>query len=136
MHDPTLWQPLALDQIVSQNGIAVPGRVQSFIGAHWGRVRGFALPPSRKGVPIDPGKPPIGAPETAAYKQAAVEAIRAGSELDGNDATTIDIGPGARGDNPLGGNGGNGHEVNPATGQPYAPNLVRWSDFARAVTEF
>ena len=136
MHDPTLWQPLALDQIVSQNGIAVPGRVQSFIGAHWGHVRGFALPPSKKGVPIDPGKPPIGAPETAAFKLAAVEAIRAGSELDANDGTTIDIGPGARGDNPLGGNGGNGHEVNPATGQPYAPNLVRRSDFARAVTEF
>jgi hypothetical protein len=136
MHDPTFWQPLALDQIVSQNGIAVPGRVQSFIGAQWGHVRGFALPASRKGLPIDPGKPPFGGPETAAYKQAAVEVIRADSELDANDGTTIDIGPGARGDNPLGTNSGNGYQLNPATGKPYAPNLVRRSDFARVVTEF
>ena len=136
MHDPTFWQPLALDQIVSQNGIAVPGRVQSFIGAQWGHVRGFALTASKKGLPIDPGKPPFGTPETDAYKQAAVEVIRASAELDANDATLIDIGPGARGDNPLGTNSGNGHEVNPVTGRPYAPNLVRRADFARIVTEF
>ena len=136
MHDPTFWQPLALDQIISQNGIAVPGRVQTFIGAQWGHVRGFALPASRKGLPVDPGAPPLGTPETNAYKQAALEVIRADSELDVNDATTIDIGPGARGDNPLGTNNGNGYEVNPATGDPYAPNLVRRADFARAVTEF
>ena len=33
MHDPTFWQPLALDQSVAQNGVAVPGKVQYFIGA-------------------------------------------------------------------------------------------------------
>jgi ASPIC and UnbV/FG-GAP-like repeat len=136
MHDPTFWQPLALDQIISQNGVPVPGRVQSFIGANWGHVRGFALPVSSKGLPIDPGKPPIGTAEAGAYKQAAVEVIRAGVELDANDGTTIDIGPGARGDNPLGGNGGDGYELNPVTGRPYEPNLVRRSDFARVVTEF
>ena len=48
----------------------------------------------------------------------------------------IDIGPGARGDNPLGTNGGNGYELNPVTGRPYAPNVVRRADFARVVTEF
>jgi ASPIC/UnbV protein/uncharacterized protein DUF6851/VCBS repeat protein len=137
MHDATFWQPLALDQIIAQNGIAVPGRVQSFIGAQWGHVRSFALPASKKGLPIDPGKPAaLGVPETEAYKQAAVEVIRASSELDANDETAIDIGPGARGDNPLGTNSGNGHEVNPVTGRPYAPNLVRRADFARVVTEF
>ena len=136
MHDPTFWQPLALDQIVSQNGIAVPGRVQSFIGAQWGHVRGFALPPSKKGLPIDPGKPPFGTPETDAYKQAAVDVIRASAELDSNDRTTIDIGPGARGDNPLGTNNGDGYDVNPVTGKPYAANLVKRADFARIVTEF
>ncbi len=57
MHDPIFWQPLALDQIIAQNGIAVPGRVQSYIGAQWGHVRAFALPASAKGLPIDPGKP-------------------------------------------------------------------------------
>ena len=48
----------------------------------------------------------------------------------------IDIGPGARGDNPLGTNAGNGYDVNPATGKPYAPNLVRRADFGRVVAEF
>ena len=136
MHDPLFWQPLALDQIIAQNGIAVPGRVQSFIGAGWGHVRGFALPASKKGLPIDPGKPPFGGAESASYKQQAVEVIRASAELDANDATTIDIGPGARGDNPLGTNSGNGHELNPITGKPYAPNVARRADFARLVTEF
>jgi hypothetical protein len=136
MHDPTFWQPLALDQIVSQNGVAVPGRVQAFIGAQWGHVRGFALPASRRGLPIDPGKPPFGTADSDSYKQQAVEVIRASTELDANDGTTIDIGPGARGDNPLGTNNGNGYDLNPVTGKPYAPNLVRRSDFARSVTEF
>ncbi len=62
--------------------------------------------------------------------------IRASSELDANDGTMIDIGPGARGDNPLGTNGGNGYELNPVTGKPYAANLARRADFARIVTEF
>ena len=141
MHDPVFWQPLALDQIVAQNGIAVPGRVQSFIGAGWGRVRGFALPALAQGLPIDrlpidPGKPPFGTADSASYKQQAVEVIRASAELDANDATTIDVGPGSFGDNPLGTNGGDGYERNPVTGRPYAPNLARRADFTRLVTEF
>ena len=55
MSDPNSWQPLALARIVAQNGIPQPGSVQSFIGPHWGHVRGFALPASDAGVPIDPG---------------------------------------------------------------------------------
>ena len=38
---------------------AVPADVQSFVGAEWGHVRGFALPPSRRGLPIDPGASPL-----------------------------------------------------------------------------
>src|SRR5204863_1437376 len=108
MHDPTLWQPLALDQIVTQNGISVPGKVQTFIGAQWGHVRGFALPRSKKGLPIDPGPPPIGTPDTAAYKQAAVDVIRRSAELDPADGETLDIAPDANGDNPLGTKDGHG----------------------------
>ncbi len=62
--------------------------------------------------------------------------IRASAELDTSDPTTIDIGPGARGDNPLGTNNGDGYDLNPATGTPYAANVVRRADFARIVTEF
>jgi hypothetical protein len=48
----------------------------------------------------------------------------------------IDISPGALGDNPLGTNGGDGHAVNPVSGDPYAPEVVNQADFARALTEF
>jgi hypothetical protein len=136
MRDATLWQPLALDQIVTQNGISVPGRVQSFIGAQWGHVRGFALPASKKGLPIDPGAPPLGEPADSAYKQAAVDVIRLSSELDPSDDQMIDIAPDARGNNPLGTNDGHGYPVNPVTGEPYAPERVPQGDYGRVVAEF
>ncbi len=136
MHDATFWQPLALDQTVSQNGLAVPGKVQTFIGAQWGHVRGFALPPSKRGVPIDPGPPPIGTPSDTAYKQAAVDVIRMSSELDPSDGRLLDIGLDARGNNPLGTNDGHGYAENPVTGAPYEPELVLRGDFARVLAEF
>ena len=76
VHDPTFWQPLALGQVAA-NGLApIPAQIQSFVGAQWGDVRGFA-----KGHPIDPGPPPFGNPSAASYKQAAVAVIRASSGL-------------------------------------------------------
>jgi hypothetical protein len=138
MRDPNRWQPLALDKQIAQNGLPIPGKVQRFIGSHWGQVTGFALPASSGGLPIDPGSPPrLGDPATdAAFKQAAIDVIRYSSHLDPADGTIVDIGPGARGGNPLGTNDGDGHDVNPVTGQPYAPNLVLRSDFARVLAEF
>jgi hypothetical protein len=136
MHDATLWQPLALDQVITQNNVELPGKVQVFIGAQWGHVRSFALPPSKQGVPIDPGPPPIGLPESQAYKQAAVDVIRLSSELDPGDGQTTEIGLDARGDNPLGTNDGNGYDVNPVTGKPYAGNRVLLGDFGRVLAEF
>ena len=62
--------------------------------------------------------------------------LRASSYLDPTDGETIDIGPGAAGDNPLGTNDGDGYPVNPATGEPYAPDLVLRGDFSRALAEF
>jgi hypothetical protein len=138
MRDPNRWQPLALATLIAQNGLPIPGKVQTFIGPHWGNVAGFALPASSEGLPIDPGPVPLlGDPVTdEEFKQTAVELIRYSSRLDPDDGATIDIGPGAQGDNPLGTNGGDGHEVNPATGEPYAPNRVRHGDFGRALAEF
>jgi hypothetical protein len=79
VHDATFWQPLALGQVAA-NGLApIPAKIQSFAGAQWGHVRGFALPLSRTGLPIDPGPPPFGNPSAASYKQAAVDVIRASS---------------------------------------------------------
>jgi len=136
MHDATFWQPLALDQTVSQNGLAVPGKVQTFVGSEWGHVRGFGLPQSKQGVPIDPGPPPIGTPADAAYKQAAVDLVRKSAELDPGDGKTIDIGLDGFGNNPLGTNDGHGYTVNPVTGQPYAAERVLQADYARVLAEF
>jgi hypothetical protein len=101
-------------------------------------VRGFALPESAQGTPIDPGPPPLlGDPATDdAFKRAAIEVIRRSAELDPDDGAVLDIGPGALGDNPLGTNDGDGHEVNPVTGEPYAPNPVPLGDYARVLAEF
>jgi len=76
MHDRTFWQPLAFGQIVVQGGLPIAAKVQSFVGSQWGHVRGFALPASKDGLPIDPGSPPVGDPSSAAYKQAALNVIR------------------------------------------------------------
>jgi hypothetical protein len=140
MTDPNRWQPLQLEHMISQNGIPVVNGVQQAVGPHWGGVKGFALPaPASAGVaPIDPGPPPrLGDPVTdQAFKEQAVEVIRDSSLLDGYGSETIDISPGVKGANPLGTNDGTGHPVNPVTGQPYAPDVVRIGDYARALTEF
>jgi hypothetical protein len=83
MHDRTFWQPLAFGQIVIQGGLAIPAKTQSFVGSQWGHVRSFALPVSKKGLPIDPGPAPLGDPTSATYKQAALNVIRSSSRSKG-----------------------------------------------------
>ena len=136
MSDPNRWQPLALSQLVAQNGLPIPGNVQRFVGPYWGHVLGFALVESPEGTPIDPGPPPLlGDPETdAAYKQGAVRVLRDSSYL--GDGETIDISPRALGDSHLGTNDGDGRKTNPVTGTPYAPERVPRGDFARVLAEF
>jgi len=138
MRDPNSWQPLALARIVAQNGLPIPGRVQSFIGPHWGHVAGFALPRSAKGLPLDPGPvPKLGDPASDAdFKETAIAVIRYSSRVDPDDGTTVDIGPGGLGGNTLGTNDGDGHNVNPETGRPYAPDVVLRGDFERALAEY
>jgi hypothetical protein len=137
MSDPNSWQPLALARIVAQNGIPQPGSVQSFVGPHWGHVRAFALPASDAGVPIDAGEPPRLEGDTGrGYKRDALTVIRRSAELDPGSGVSLDIGPGARGGNSLGANDGHGHDVNPATGKPYAKNVVLRGDYSRALAEY
>jgi hypothetical protein len=80
MHDQTFWQPLALGQITIQGGLPIPAEVQTFVGAQWGRVRGFALRPSKNGLPLDPGAPTTGDPSSRAYQRAAVDVLRASAQ--------------------------------------------------------
>jgi hypothetical protein len=138
MRDPNSWQPLALAQSVAQNGLPVPGKVQSFIGPQWGHVAGFALPKSAEGLPLDPGPvPKLGDPASdSQFKATAVELIRYSSRLEPSDRAKIDISPGALGGNSLGTNDGHGHDVNPATGRPYAPEIVARGDYERALAEY
>ena len=134
MRDPNRWQPLALARLVAQNGTPIPGSVQTFIGPHWGDVAGFALPPSRDGLTIDPGPlPRLGDP---AFARMALEVIRYSSRLGAEEGGTIDVGPGSQGGNTLARNDGRGHERNPVTGEPYAPNLVLPGDFGRVLAEY
>jgi hypothetical protein len=135
MRDPNRWQPLALERIVSQNGLPQPGKVQAFVGPHWGHVESFALQALREGLPFDPGPPPrLG--RSGAYERAALEVIRYSSFLDPGDGATVDIGPVALGGSSLGANDGKGRDRNPATGRPYAANRVLRGDYARVLAEY
>ena len=139
MVDPNRWQPLQIEHMISQNGIPVVNGVQQAVGTHWGHVKGFALPGGgADGVPLDPGpQPRLGDPATdQAFKDQAIEVIRDSGLLDPTDPATIDVSPGARGNNTLGTNDGTGHPLNPVTGQPYPPDVVNLGDFGRVMAEF
>lgn len=138
MADPNHWQPLEIENMVSQNGIPLTSGPQRCIDPHWGHVTAFALPASEIGLPVDPGPPPaLGDPETdQQFKDEAVEVILLSSQLDPGAGIMVDISPATLGDNPLGTNDGSGHDVNPVTGLRYEPNVVNQADFARALAEF
>ena len=139
MNDPNRWQPLAFENMVTQNGLQLDTAKQEFVGPHWGYVTAFALDPAPDdGVPVDPGPPPfLGDSATdAAFKAGAVEVIRYSSLLDPSDGATIDISPATDGNNPLGTYDGAGYDVNPVTGEPYEPNIVPRGDFGRVLAEF
>ena len=138
MKDPNSWQPLSLGLQLSQNGLPIPGNVQTYIGPHWGYVTPFALPESPTGTPIDPGPPPrLGDPVTDAdFKQAALDVLRDSSLLDPSQSEVIDISPASIGNNTLGTNDGSGYGVNPVTGEPYVPQPAVAADLYRTIAEY
>lgn len=131
---PDWWQQLNLFEAATQNGLILPSGVQGYIGPNWGEVRPFALRDRRPdGLYLDAGEGPTFAdPEMKGW---VVEIIQAEADLEVNDVT-LDISPGAYGNNPLGTQDGEGHPLNPATGAPYAPNVVPLGDLARVLAEF
>jgi len=135
MANPSRWQPLALDQIFTQNGIPLPGGVQTYVSPNWNNVRPFALTrDDPNDVYVDPGPPPQFG--DAAFRDDIVQVIRLSSRLDATDGATMDISPTVRGNNPLGTNNGTGYGLNPVTGQAYPPNVVKRGDWGRALAEF
>jgi hypothetical protein len=142
--EPDRWQPLSLDFLVLQNGIIVGASTQTFLGAGWRDVPPFAVTRSDPGAVYEDQGPPyhLGCDEgppcasDARLKADVADLIRKSSELDPDDGATIDISPGAWGNDPLGSNDGVGYPVNPRTGQPYAPNVVKRADFFRVLAEF
>jgi hypothetical protein len=135
--DMNRWQPLAITNATDQNGLPAAA-VQKFVGSQWLGVRPFALARINPALPwIDPGPPPhLGGVGDAQYRSEVVDVIRRSSQLTPDDGVIIDVSPGVFGNNTLGANDGTGHPVNPSTGLPYAPNVVKRGDFARALAEF
>jgi hypothetical protein len=135
--DVNRWQPLAITNAVTQNDLPAE-IVQPFLGAQWLGVRPFSLTRTHPAAPwIDPGpQPMLNGTNHAQFVDEVVEILRKASELTPDDGVEIDISPGAFGNNSVGRNDGTGHPVNPATGQPYASNVVRRGDFARVLAEF
>jgi hypothetical protein len=133
LNDPNRWQPLALDFMVTQNGIPIPGKVQTFVGPQWGNVKPFAFDLASN---LPPPQPHLGGVGDDLYKQGFVDNIRKSSALTPDDGVYLDISPAVRGNNPLGTNDGKGYPANPVTGAPYAPNLVKRGDWARVLAEF
>ena len=134
MRSPDHWQPLQFTAGFTQNGIAQGAGVQPYMGAQWRDVTPFAMTRAGGAPYHDAGAPPATA--DAAMKGWLVELVRKQAAFDPASPETVDLSPGARGDNPVGTNDGHGHPLNPATGQPYAPNVVPLADFGRVLAEF
>jgi hypothetical protein len=134
MADPNRWQRLELRQPFTQNGIRQSGP-QPFMGFSWYNVRPFAMTSRQNGFYHDPGPAPSqSGPELRELW--LPDLLRKQSQLDPSDPTTIDISPGAYGNNSIGQNDGSGHPLNPATGQPYPPQVVKRADFGRVLAEY
>ena len=105
----------------------------------------------------DPGAPPYidtanGGTETEEYQWNFSMVLAWSAHLDPLDGVMLDISPGASGNNQSlpqsraeyanfydrtnGGDPSTGHTVNPATGEPYAPNMVPRGDYVRVLAEF
>ncbi len=143
LNDPNRWQPLFLNQAVTQNELQGED-LQTYIGPHWGNVATFAMGNSSEGPDnwshIDPGPPPfLGADGDSEYRNDTVLLIEYSNTLDptkGRGAEMINISPNAIGNRPLGTHQDIGYEANPVTGQEYPENVVRRADYGRILAEY
>ncbi|MFM7050793.1 MAG: DUF6851 domain-containing protein [Planctomycetota bacterium] len=136
------YQPLSLSFFVDQNGNVIPGGFPAKIAPFWGFVTPFGLEssdmdPARPGVYFNPAPvPTINGPLDATYRDGHEQVIVKSSWLTPDDGVMMDISPASMGNNPLGADTGTGRALNPATGLPYAPNIVKRGDWSRCLAEF
>ena len=160
--DLNRWQPLALREFIDQAGNPVDSEPE-FLSPEWGAVTPFALSPDDRvgyerdgfaySVWHDPGPPPtIDGALSDNYKWAFALVSVWSSHLAPDDGETMDISPAGIGniesypadftdyptffDTRQGGDPGGGHDVNPVTGEPYAPQVVPRGDYTRVLAEF
>ena len=135
------WQPLAMEFIIDQGGNPLPNKIQAPLTLHWARVAAFALEKSdrnpKTNLYLDPGPPPLwNGPGHQLFVDSMVQVIQYSSWLDPQDKVIVDISPNTIGNNSLGKNDGNGHQINPFTKTPYQSQKVYRGDYARVLAEF
>ena len=161
--DLNRWQPLALETFIDQAGNPAqsqPGIPEPRVGPgrvlRANRVRPGPLRPRRLhllGCTTTPGcrRPSTARSPTATSGDSPCVAIWS-SHLSPDDGVTIDISPASLGnveeyprnfedypdffDTLQGGDPGAGYDVNPVTGEPYAPQVVPRGDYTRVLAEF
>ncbi len=166
LNAPNRWQPLTLDVFIDQSGNPIPINTPEFLSPEWGNVNPFAMNEDDKTsffrdgyeyqVYHDPGVPPyldtLGNDPSTNYKWGFALVSAWSSHLDPADGVMWDISPASIGniqsyptdfndypnfyDFENGGDPSIGHAMNPATGQPYAPQMVPRADYARVLAEF
>ncbi len=164
--DPNRWQPLQFGTFIDQSGNPLPSSVPTFLGAEWGQVVPFSLKITDLTIHNrdnydywvyhDPGPPPYldtaGVDLSEHYKWTFSLVSTWSSHLDPTDGVMWDISPASIGNNPdfpqsfdeykeyydiiNGGDQSLGWEINPATGEPYEPQIVPRADYARVLAEF
>lgn len=166
MIDPNRWQPIYLDEFIDQSGNVITitppflspewGNVIPF-SMDSALVTTYTRDGDDYHVYHDPGAPPyLDTNATTGmesiYKWGFLMVSLWQAHLDGQDTVMWDISPGAMGNvtnlpqnfeeypsfyNMFeGGDNSPGHALNPVTGLPYEPQLVKRGDFTRVLAEF
>ena len=156
------WQPIKLANYVDQAGNVINSQPPA-LTPEWGAVLPFSLTDADKtvfnrdgfdyNVYHDPGAPPRAQGSDAdLYKWAYTLVAVWSGHLDQDDGVMMDISPASNGnaaelpttfdefpayyDLVNGGDLHTGRTVNPATGAPYAPQIVPRGDYTRVLAEF
>jgi hypothetical protein len=132
------WQPLAFDFLVLQNGEIVGSAIQTAVCPHWNNVRPFGMNnfdrSGKNNLYYDQGPPPVVG--SNAMRDQAIAMLQHSADLDPANGVMKDVSPTAWSNSPLASYSQPGYGLNPVTGQPYAPNIVNFADYARANAEF